>query len=342
MLTIDGSMGEGGGQILRTSLALSLVTGTAFRIEKVRAGRERPGLLRQHLTAVQAAAGIGQAEVQGDALGSRELVFRPGGILPGSHSFSVGTAGSTTLVLQTVLPALLVGTAPATLVLEGGTHNPGAPPFDFLEKAFLPLVNRLGPRVAVTLERAGFYPAGGGRFTVRVEPAPALGRLDLLERGEPLARRARAAVANLPIQIAQRELAVIGRKLSFDPGDLEAVEVRGSQGPGNIVTIEIASANVTEVFTGFGERGVRAEAVAEGVVQEARRYLAAGVPVGPHLADQLLIPLALAGGGSFRTVAPTRHFTTNAEVIRLFTGARVKVTPLGGDAHLVEVERPGA
>ena len=139
-----------------------------------------------------------------------------------------------------------------------------------------------------------------------------------------------------------QELAVIGRKLSFDPGDLEAVEVRGSQGPGNIVTIEIASANVTEVFTGFGERGVRAEAVAEGVVQEARRYLAAGVPVGPHLADQLLIPLALAGGGSFRTVAPTRHFTTNAEVIRLFTGARVKVTPLGGDAHLVEVERPGA
>ena len=142
MLTIDGSFGEGGGQILRTSLALSLVTGKPFRIGNIRAGRKNPGLLRQHLTAVNAATEISRAEVTGAAIGSRELTFAPGSVVSGNYAFAVGTAGSTTLVLQTVLPALLVASGKSKLILEGGTHNPFAPPFDFLEKAFLPLVNR--------------------------------------------------------------------------------------------------------------------------------------------------------------------------------------------------------
>src|SRR5581483_5417209 len=153
MLTIDGSYQEGGGQILRTALALSVVTQTPFRIEKIRAGRKTPGLMRQHLTAVNAAAAISQAEVVGNAIGSQELTFSPGKVLPGEYSFSVGTAGSTTLVFQTVLPALLLAAEPSRLTLEGGTHNPAAPPYDFLEKAFLPLLRRMGARVSTTLKR---------------------------------------------------------------------------------------------------------------------------------------------------------------------------------------------
>ena len=203
MLTIDGSFGEGGGQILRTALALSLVTGKPFRIDNIRAGRKNPGLLRQHLTAVNAATEISQAEVTGAGIGSRELTFAPGSVESGDYAFAVGTAGSTTLVLQTVLPALLIADGKSQLILEGGTHNPFAPPFDFLEQAFLPLVNRMGPRVTAELERPGFYPAGGGRMRVTIEPAGELKKhLDIPSRGEVRGRRAKAVVANLPISIA--------------------------------------------------------------------------------------------------------------------------------------------
>src|SRR5262249_21779317 len=150
MITIDGSFGEGGGQILRTSLALSLVTGQPFHIEKIRAGRKQPGLLRQHLTAVKAAAQISQAQVEGEKIGSTQLTFAPGSLMAGEYAFAVGTAGSATLVLQTILPALLRANAPSRLTLEGGTHNPFAPPFNFLTKAFLPLIRRMGARVETT------------------------------------------------------------------------------------------------------------------------------------------------------------------------------------------------
>ncbi len=179
-IQIDGSIGEGGGQILRSALALSMVTGKPFRIEKIRAGREKPGLLRQHLTAVNAAAAICSAQIEGAAISSRELSFSPGEIKAGEYTFAVGSAGSTTLVLQTVLPALLCASGPSSLTLEGGTHNPHAPPLDFLERAFVPLITRMGPSVQVAMERAGFFPVGGGRFFVNVEPrasrTPAAGK----------------------------------------------------------------------------------------------------------------------------------------------------------------------
>ena len=164
MITIDGSAGEGGGQILRSSLALSLVTGQPFRMERIRAKRQKPGLLRQHLTAVEAAKAVGCAEVSGETLGSQTLDFRPGPVTPGNYRFAVGTAGSATLVLQTVLPALLTASDPSTLTLEGGTHNPLAPSFDFLDRCFMPLIHRMGPSVELELKRPGFFPAGGGRF----------------------------------------------------------------------------------------------------------------------------------------------------------------------------------
>src|SRR5258708_36076109 len=198
MIRIDGSFGEGGGQILRTSLGLSLATGKAFRIDKVRAGRERPGLLRQHLTAVLAAAEVGGAEVQGATLGSTELTFSPGPTRAGEYRFSVGTAGSWTLVFQTVLPALRLASETIPIVIEGGTHNNAAPPFDFLARSFLPLLERMGPKVRLQFERYGFYPAGGRRFCAQIQPAKALKGLHIRERGEIVSRQSIGVRANLP------------------------------------------------------------------------------------------------------------------------------------------------
>jgi RNA 3'-terminal phosphate cyclase (ATP) len=323
MIVIDGSQGEGGGQILRSSLALSLVTGRPFLIEKIRAGRKKPGLMRQHLTAVEAAAAIGRAEVEGARIGSQQLEFTPTAIKAGNYHFSVGTAGSCTLVLQTVLPALLIADTTSELVLEGGTHNPNAPPFDFLDRAFLPIVRRMGPKVSAALLRPGFYPAGGGKFTLTIEPVAGLERIDLPDRGAVLKQSARAMVARLPRSIGERELKVVRDRLGWSEECCRVEEADSSPGPGNILCIEIGSEHCAEVFTGFGELGVSAEKVAKNTVRLVEEYLSANVPVGPYLADQLLLPMALSGGGSFRTIAPTRHMTTNADVIRLFLPVEV-------------------
>jgi len=315
-----------------------MVTGQPFRIENIRAGREKPGLLRQHLTAVKAAAAISQAKVEGAAISSRELSFSPGKVKPSEYIFSIGSAGSTTLVLQTVLPALLTADGPSVLTLEGGTHNPHAPPIDFLEKAFVPLINRMGPRVNISLERAGFYPAGGGRFVVKVEPAAKLLPLHLPERGEIKRRLAKAVVAGLPGDIAKRELQKVEKMLGWSGEQLQIRQLPAEWGPGNLLTLEIESEHGTEVFTGFGMKAVTAESVAEQAVQQARRYLAAKVPIGECLADQILLPLALAGTGSFTTLSPTRHAKTNIEVIKLFLPVRVMFEEAGRDVWRVTVE----
>jgi RNA 3'-terminal phosphate cyclase (ATP) len=336
MRDIDGSAGEGGGQILRTALALSLCTGEPVRVANIRARRARPGHMRQHLTAVRAAAEVGRAEVSGAEVGAREVVFRPGAAVPGAYRFNVGTAGSTTLVLQTVLPALLSASGPSDILLEGGTHNPLAPPFEFLERAFLPLVARMGPRVTAALEAPGFYPAGGGRIRVHVEPAPP-GRLDLLERGAVRSCEAVAIVANLPGVIGRRELDAAAAVLGWPRERFRIQELRGSPGPGNVVHVVIESEHVTEVFTGFGEKGVRAEEVGTTVATEARAYLDAGVPVGEHLADQLLLPMALGAGGAFRTLTPSSHTLTQIDVITRMTDARIDVSEVGEASHEVRI-----
>lgn len=319
MLTIDGAMGEGGGQILRSSLTLALCLSRPFRIINIRSARQRPGLRRQHLAAVAAAAAIANARVSGATLGGRQLSFVPGRIRSGFYRFSIGTAGSTTLVLQTVLPALMAGDRPSELLVQGGTHNPLAPPYDFLALAFLPLLRRLGAAISVRLERPGFYPAGGGLIRVRIEPpAGSLHSLSLLERGAVQEIRSDALVANLPGHIAERELGVIQRELGLGAASLHAKDVHIEKGCANLVTVMVRSEQVTEIFTGFGKRGLRAEIVAGRLADKVRRYLAAGVPVGEYLADQLLLPLALAGGGAFRTLRPTRHTTTNTQVLQKF------------------------
>ena len=337
MLTIDGSLGEGGGQVLRTAVSLSLVTGQPFRIENIRAGRPRPGLLRQHLTAVKAAEEIGSGRTEGAEIGSGVLTFVPGPVVPGAFHFAVGSAGSATLVLQTVLPALLTVGDRSVLTLEGGTHNPLAPPFEFIRKAFLPLISRMGPQVAATLERPGFYPAGGGRFRVQIDPCPRLSGFELLERGALRRVAGRAVVANLPRHIAEREVRVLTQGLGLCPGDVVVDEVAGSPGAGNALILEIESEHVTEVITGFGEKGVPAEEVAAQVVRRARRYLEAGVPVAEHLADQLLLPLALAGGGRFVSLAPTLHAETNARVLERFLDVRITWSKQEPERFITEI-----
>lgn len=332
-------MGEGGGQILRTALALSTVTGTPFRIQNVRARRRNPGLARQHRTAVLAAARVAEAEIDGAEIGSTEVTFRPRAIHCGEHRFSTGGAGSTTLVLQTILPPLLVGSAPSEILLEGGTHNPFAPPFDFVDLTFAPLIGRMGAFLGLELERPGFYPAGGGRFRARIEPADPLRPLALPGRGAVLARKARALIARLPAHIAERELDTVGTILDIDAVGREVVTVDDSPGPGNAILVAVACEQVTEVFTGFGKRGVPAEDVARQAAEEARRWEEADVAVGAHLADQLLVPMALAGGGSFTTLTPTSHARTNADVIRRFLDVDVVFEPVRGERWSVTMAR---
>jgi len=333
LVLIDGAQGEGGGQIVRSSLALSAVTGRPVRINRVRAGRERPGLMRQHLTALRAAQQICDAHITGDAIGSQSVTFEPGRVKPGEYQFAVGTAGSATLVLQTVLPPLLIATGPSRLILEGGTHNPWAPSFDFLQRSFLRLVNLMGPKVTATLERHGFYPAGGGRLIVEIDPAQggSLTGFDLLERGTLQKRTGRVLSCNLPSHIAERELTELRRLAEWSDESLTHEPVIAT-GPGNVVLIELHYEHVTELFIGFGEVGVKAETVAKQAVQAMREYLVTDVPIGPHLADQWLLPLGLSVWQQpvsarppvkFRTQNLTNHSHTHIDVLRAFLGINI-------------------
>jgi RNA 3'-terminal phosphate cyclase (ATP) len=331
MRVIDGSYGEGGGQILRTSLALALVTGEAVTIEHIRARRPKPGLMRQHLTAVLAAAEVGGAQVEGAETGSVRLVFRPRQVRAGKYHFAIGTAGSCVLVLQTVLPALLLADGPSDVVLEGGTHNPLAPPFEFLDQAFLATLRRLGASVSARLERHGFYPAGGGCILVHVEPVQAWQRLSLLQRGAVVRREIVATVSKIPLHIAEREANTLRWRLNWSDCELRTVRVTDSPGPGNTVYAALTDdQGHTEVFTGFGEMGVQAETVAKKVAAEVAEYSLRGAPVSRHLADQLLLPLALAGGGEFRTLSLTPHTETNLHVIGEFLPLDAEVTQEAG------------
>jgi RNA 3'-terminal phosphate cyclase (ATP) len=335
LLYIDGSQGEGGGQILRSALALSMALGRPFRISKIRANRPKPGLMRQHLTAVEAAAAICSAKVDGARPGSGELEFAPGPVGGGSHRLKIGTAGSTTLVLQAILPALLFAPEPSEIVVEGGTHARWAPPFEFLERALVPLLNRLGPTVTVTLERHGFYPAGGGCLRVSVLPAAAPRPLRLEERGAITSRRASILLSGLHFEIAQREINRIRERLGWEVDPSTVVQPPRTPSPGNTVTLELGCEHVTEVCSAIGEQGKLAEVVADEAIDLAREYLAADVPVGRYLADQLMVPLAIAaarGAGecSFRTLPLSRHAQTNTRVVGTFVGAVARVEGADG------------
>lgn len=333
IITIDGSQGEGGGQILRSSVGLAAVTGQPLRVSKIRAGRSKPGLMRQHLTAINAASEICSGDLKGAEPGSQEVLFFPGPVSAGNYHFSVGTAGSATLVLQTILPALLTAGGNSEIVIEGGTHNQWAPPFDFLDRVYLPLINRMGPRVHAVLDRYGFYPAGGGRIVVTIEPCPALAGFDLCERGEVISKKGRILLSNLPLRIADREADVLIRRLSLLQKEVD-IDIVTANGPGNLVFVEIAFEHVTETVTGFGRVGASAEHVAQEVVRQVRSYLKSTAPIGEYLADQLLLPLGLSAaqasdvgvvrGGTFRTQHLSKHAQTHREILQRMLPVRIE------------------
>lgn len=318
MIELDGAAGEGGGQILRSALALSMITRQPFRITRLRANRAKPGLMRQHLVAVQAAAQVSNASVTGAELGSSELSFAPRHITGGDYHFAIGSAGSCTLVLQTVLPALLYAQQPSTVRITGGTHNSMAPPVQFLQRTYLPLLARMGAQVDIELVRYGFYPAGGGEVIATVRPCERLAPLVLMKRGSLVAGYAEAFVAGVPPGVALRELDCVGGALDWDESQLHMHRLPGEQGPGNAVFVTLEHEHVTEVFAGFGAKTVRAEAVAQEAIEQALVYMASNAAVDEHLADQLLLPMALAGGGSFTASKVSSHALTNAEVIARF------------------------
>ena len=347
MITIDGSQGEGGGQVLRSSLALSLVTGLPCRIDNIRARRKKPGLMKQHLAAVLAAQEVGDAETTGVCLGSSRVDFRPSRLLPGEYRFDVGTAGSAILVLQTVLPALIVASASSTLKLTGGTHTPLAPSFEFLRHAYTPLVERLGPRIDLVLDAHGFFPAGGGTINARIRPQAPLSGMAMTCRGALLQKRVTALVANLPLHIAERECREMASRSGWPPEVFEAKEVQDSAGPGNAMIVELMFENITEVLSGCGRRGVPAERVAADVWTAVEQYLESSAPIGTHLADQLLLPLALAAregqASEFQTRALSDHALTHMQVIGAFLpeiDVSTRAIESAGGAEFVVAVRP--
>jgi RNA 3'-terminal phosphate cyclase (ATP) len=338
MITIDGTTGEGGGQVLRSSLTLSLVTQKPFTITNIRKKRSRPGLLRQHLASTLAAEAISNADVVGARMGSTELVFRPGKVLPGEHTFKVGTAGSCLLVLATVLLPLALAHGPSRLVLEGGTHNPAAPPFPFVADALLPALAKIGYAADATLVRPGFFPAGGGRVEVTIAGSARPSHVALLETGRRVAERGRAIVSALPSSIALRELETVASVAGLSKrADLRPEVVRDPLGPGNALVVTLVYEHATHVVTGFGEKGAPAERVGGAVGALVAALAAAEVPVCEHLADQLVLPLALGRGGTFRTVKPTPHFEAQCAVVRAFLGLEVQLTPEPAGTFVVEV-----
>jgi RNA 3'-terminal phosphate cyclase (ATP) len=320
-----------------------MCTGRAFTLARIRARRAKPGLMRQHLTCVNAAAAVSGAAVQGAELNSGTLVFAPGAVKAGDYTFSVGTAGSCTLVLQTVWPALMLADAPSRLRLCGGTHNPMAPPFHFIERCYAPLLRRLGAESELALRRLGFYPAGGGEVDVTIQPAAdRLQPFDLLERGARVESYAECLAPALAPEVARRELAHLGHRLGWGAEQLRTPPVRQNEGPGNALMATLAYEHVCELATQIGARGVTSEQVAGALARDVRAYEASTAALGPHLADQWALPLALAvwqrgGVAAYTCTELTEHATTNFAVIERFLPVCFETSEIEGGFR-VQVE----
>jgi RNA 3'-terminal phosphate cyclase (ATP) len=344
-IEIDGSLGEGGGQILRTCLALSLITGKPFRLRNIRAGRAKPGLHAQHLMSVRAAAQIGQAKLRGASLGSCDLVFEPGKVSPGKYQFRIGTAGATSLVLHTIYLPLALSGGESTVTIEGGTHVKASPCYHFLLKTWSAYMSCLGIEVFVRLERYGFYPRGGGIIHAhinrveRVRPFQGLTTETFLATGVPRKMYLTTVVANLPSSIAPRmlkhALACLDEYVEIEPEE----EIFTKGGPGCMFGVKVPTEPVPTFLFALGEKGKPAEAVADEVVDQVRTF-ARTKPLGvdEHSADQLLLPLALADGSSqFRVSAISSHLLTNAAVIQIFLNRQISCDGDKGESGQVTV-----
>jgi RNA 3'-terminal phosphate cyclase (ATP) len=355
ILTLDGSHGEGGGQILRTALSLSTITARPFRLTNIRAGRRKPGLLPQHLSAVRAAAAISSAVVSGDWLGSSELRFAPSHPpKSGAYVFDVaqaaerGSAGSVTLILQTLLVPLTLANGPSTLVLRGGTHVEWSPPFDDLVNCYFPLLRRMGYRIHADLKRWGWYPVGGGEVICEIAAGPSdrnvspCNPIELVSRG-PLQRIAgRAVAANLPAHIPQRMADRVRDSLKYlgVPVDIQPQWVTAAC-PGAGVFLVAEYKELPASFSAYGRLGKPSESVADEAITVFRTHHASEAAIELHLADQLLLPLAIATDASlFTVVRPTGHLMTNAWTIDQFEIARISIED--GTPCRVRVEPRGS
>lgn len=336
IIAIDGAQGEGGGQILRTALSLAVCLEQSIRIKRIRAGRNKPGLMRQHLTCVQAAQQLCNADVRGDEIGSTELLFQPNSIHASSElSFDIGTAGSTSLVFQTVLPIILSSKNECTVHFVGGTHNMAAPSYDFLADSFIHTLNRFGLDIQSKLYQPGFYPVGGGRWSVKIKPSK-LQRIDLIQRGELVSRKAIARLGNLPREIGERELHIIENKCQWNEEDL-FIDNSHCIGNGNALILQLNFEEIQTVFDQIGQRNRSAEKVALSAFSAMANYLNSGAVVEKYLADQLLLPMILGEGGQFITTKLSNHLLTNISVIQQIAGIDINVEQNGNKSWLVTV-----
>jgi len=341
MLEIDGAFGEGGGQVLRSALALSLLTGTAFRLFNIRARRSKPGLMAQHLKAVEAAAVVGDAHVEGAALGSPALVFVPRRISCGDFRFDIGTAGSAALVLQTVLLPLSRASGASHLTITGGTHVPWSPCVDYLQLQWLPYLREIGIRAEVRLDLAGFYPRGGGCIHASIHPSTARRSLQLTNRGTLGAIRGISAVANLDVGIAERQRRQALHRLAGRPVSIEVVSL-AARSPGTMLLLLAEFDQARACYFALGARGKPAERVADEAVDGLEQFLASDGAIDEYLADQLILPLAAATGTStLRTSTVTQHLVTNCDVVRRFLPVDIQIEGAIGKPGLVRMAAPG-
>jgi len=343
MMEIDGSYGEGGGQILRTALSLSCLFRKPFSMVNIRKARRKPGLMPQHLTSVRASQLLAHADVRGDHVGSTELTFMPGEVKGGSFFFEIGTAGSTMLVLQTLIPALIFSKEKSEIILTGGTHVPFSPSFHYVREVFIPFLEKLGIRIALTIESYGFYPKGGGKIRAHLFPCGAPGPVRVLERGRMIVLEGYSGVGNLPVSIAERQRNALLGKVHAEiqdlrsAGEVELLTVPAS-GQGTFVFLKAGSENSVAGFCSLGERGKKAEAVGDEAAEEFIRYYFSGAALDPHLPDQLALYLALCNGESeFTTSQITQHLLTNLWVIGLFHEFRYVVEGETGKPGKVKI-----
>lgn len=335
-IQIDGSQGEGGGQILRTALALAMITGQAFELINIRAGRKKPGLMRQHLICVQASQNISQAYVEGAELHSQRLYFAPQHVQSGTYQFQIGSAGSTTLVLQTLLPALLLQNEASELTISGGTHNPLAPTADFIEYCFLPTLTKIGIETEFKLNKAGFFPIGAGEIQIKIQPWQHRNKLNLLNRGALQSTEAFAAVLNLSeeAQIVQRELATLNKRLKLDAQ--QQFHLNGIS-QGNTAYVIVEHQHHTQLFTALGEMRKSAEQIANHLAEQVGQYISSQAVVDEYLADQLLLPMALGQGGEFTAQCISEHTRTQATMIEKFIDCEIEFIELDKNLFKVNV-----
>lgn len=324
---IDGSVGEGGGQVLRTALSLATILRRPVEVRNIRAGRRNPGLQAQHLTVALALGQIAGARMEGAEVGSSRLLFEPREALGGEYTFEVGTAGAITLVLHAILWPLAFADLPSTVTVTGGSHVPWSPPFDHLQDVFLPTVTAMGFQGEVALHRWGFYPKGGGRATIRVSPVRHLKPLALEHRGDLHRIEIRSAVANLGHAIADRQLRRAEERLRDTGTELAGRIVEApafGQGTSLALLAEFAVARAG--FSALGERGKPAERVADEAADALLAFLGGEGAADPHLADQLVLPMVLAEGRStLTTTRLTRHLLTNCWIVERLLGTAVEI-----------------